>query len=224
MTRTLARTLCSLSLFAPLAAEATLIERSVELDLLQLDLPSRSFATTLDFDDAVLDVGDRLVLDILFVNGELGVFRDPSAFSDWVYFTFFLQGTCDSSCDAARVTPSLLGTTGGLQSDSLMRFDSPVAAFTLTEPDRSELYGNFSYSGVRYETEFRFFSGTVSSFYFRQHFFAPHGGDSASMFYRVPESVPEPATLSLLGAGFLGLLLRRRSRVSARSRADDVRR
>ena len=55
--KALAGMLFGFALLATFPAKATLIERSVELDLLQLDLPMSRFETTLDFDDAILNPG-----------------------------------------------------------------------------------------------------------------------------------------------------------------------
>ena len=200
--RRLTGTLCGLSLLATFPAEGILIERSVELDLLQLHLPSYSFEATLDFDDVVLDPGTRLVLDIDFVNGDLGVLTDSGTTPT---FYLALQGSTSLFNFLCCRTPTLLGTSG-LPSDTLKHHE-PGGLYKLD-------FGAppFTYSGLRLEAEFLNVSGTVSSLFFRQSFFDPHRVGTDSIIYRVPESIPEPGTLSLLGAGFLGLILARRRR------------
>ena len=207
--RTLAGTLCSLSLFATFGAEATLIERSVDLDLLQVDISSRSFETTLDFDDVVLGPGERLALDVHFVNGRIGVFVDPTAAA---FPTFYIAlGSPDPLNFFCCRTATLLETDGELASDTLTTFEMG-GLFDLVD---SFQHTSFTYGGLRLEAEFPSFPNTVvSSLHFRQSF-AIETPSRGAEIYLAPVSVPEPGTLSLLSAGLLSLILaRRRSRIT----------
>jgi hypothetical protein len=198
----------ALALGSASAVAGVVVERTVQLDLAALALPTADLNVQLSVDMFTVDVGDTLVFHLQFAGGRLG-FKDSTASNpDYVGLSFMSNPPNQTgflftgNWDFEDVDGDLL------VNDISFLYGGPIGGFTA---NTNLTDSAFSISGITYTVHVTFKEPgrppfTADGVGFRAYVGGfPDGSISV-------QAIPEPAAVALVGAALVGLAATRRRR------------
>lgn len=189
-------------------ARATIVERTSDLGLAALTLPTSDLFTNIAVAPFSLDVGNSLIFHLAFVGGRLEIKDSAASLNDYIGLQF-LSNPVGQTGFLYTGQWHFEDVIGDLLANDITRgYGGPIGGFT---PDINLTDTHFSMTGLTYTVNVTYKengrpSFTADSVQFR----AFTGGrplDAVSM-----QSVPEPNTILLMLAASLGLIAARVSR------------
>lgn len=184
-------------------AQATIIERTTELDLRTLALPTSNLHTRIAVDTFSLDIGDSLLFHLKFVGGRLGIKDSAFSVEDYIGLQFLSNPTGQTGFlyTGEWHFENVMGEL--LANDIKFLYGGPIGGFT-ANTNLTDSY--FSMSGLTYTVNVTykeigrpaFTSDSVDLDVFT-------GGSPVDAV--TIHSVPEPSSMLLTLAAVVGLMV-----------------
>lgn len=194
------------ALFSTNGANATIIERTSELDLTTLTLPTSELVTNIAVDPFSVDVGDTLVFNLEFVGGRLSIKDSLTNSNDYIGLQFLSNppGQTGFLFTGLWHFDDVIGEL--LANDIEYSYGGPIGGFTA---NTNLTDSNFSITGITFTVNVTAKEAGRPAFSSDEVQFVAYTGGTPEDAISL-QTVPEPSTISLLSLALFSLALSRR--------------